>query len=165
MRTIRVRWLLLIAAAAAVIGWLVTLLTALVGWSTPVLPLSSLFTMAVMAGFTLFLGLRVLRWRQGNRRRQLNLLLAARTLVLAQAGAYAGALLLGWHVGILVDQLPLWAYRSDNSISITAIALMIGGLIMIIIGLIVERFCRIPPEDTDDVGGGSTKERRGEEYA
>lgn len=165
MRTIRVRWLLLIAAAAAVIGWLVTLLTALVGWSTPVLPLSSLFTMAVMAGFTLFLGLRVLRWRQGNRRRQLNLLLAARTLVLAQAGAYAGALLLGWHVGILVDQFPLWAYRSDNSVSITAIALMIGGLIMIIIGLIVERFCRIPPEDTDDVGGGSTKERRGEEYA
>lgn len=164
MRTIRVRWLLLIAAIAALAGWLVTLLTAVVGWSTPVLPLSSLLTMAVMSGFTLFLGLRVLRWRQGKRQRQLNLLLAARTLVLAQAGAYAGSLLLGWHVGILADQLPLWAYRSENSVSLTALALMAGGLVMVVIGLIVERFCRIPPEDTDEAEDG-TKGRRGEEYA
>ncbi len=162
MNTIRTRWLIIIAAAAAVAAYLMTLLGTMLEWPTPVLPFSSLFTMAVIGGFTLVLGIRVLRWRQGKRERQLNLIPAARTLVLAHACAYAGALLLGWHAGILVDQLPLWAFRSDHTISLTALAMTAGGLIMITIGLVVERFCRIPPEDNDESGSGGQTEGEGE---
>lgn len=166
MNTIRTRWLIVIAAAAALAAYLITFLGTSFGWPTPVLPLSSLFTMAIIAGFTLVLGIRVLRWRQGKRKRQLNLILAARTLVLAHACAYAGSLLLGWHVGILVDQLPLWQFRSDHTTGLTAFAMTAGGLIMIIIGLVVERFCRIPPEDTEESGGGGQQQTKGEgEYA
>lgn len=162
MNSIRFRWLLVIAASAALAAYLVTLAGGMLGWPTAVLPLSSLFTMAVIAGFTLVLGIRVLRWRQGKRTRQLNLVLAARTLVLSHACAYAGSLLLGWHLGILVDQLPLWVLRSDHTIGWTAVAMTAGGLTMIIIGLVVERFCRIPPEDTDEPGGGEQRQGEGE---
>lgn len=165
MSTIRTRWLILVAAFSALAGYLLSLAGTWFGWPTPVLPLSSLFTMAVIAGFTLVLGIRVLRWRQGKRQRQLNLILAARTLVLAHACAYAGCLLLGWHVGILIDQLPLWAFRSDHTIGLTSLAMMGGGMVMIVIGLVVERFCRIPPEDTEE-SDGSGGEPKGEgEYA
>lgn len=157
MSTIRTRWLILIATFSALAGYLLSLAGTVFGWPTPVLPLSSLFTMAVIAGFTLFLGIRVLRWRQGKRERQLNMILAARTLVLAHACAYAGSLLLGWHVGVLVDQVPLWTFRSDHTIGLTSLAMTGGGLVMIVIGLVVERFCRIPPEDNEESDGGQPK--------
>ena len=72
-------------------------------------------------------------------------ILAARTLVLAQACAYAGTVLLGWHAGIFVDQLRIWTSRSDQGITWVAIAVAGGGSVMIVVGLLVERFCRIPP--------------------
>ena len=79
----------------------------------------------------------------------LNPILAAWTLVLAQACAYTGSVLLGWHAGIFVDQLRLWNLRSDQTITWLAVAMAGGGLVMIVVGLMVERFCRIPPEDGD----------------
>ena len=37
-----------------------------------------------------------------------------------------------------------------------------GGLVMIVVGLVVERFCRIPPEDGDaDAGDGLPGHERG----
>ncbi|GAB3271102.1 DUF3180 domain-containing protein [Arthrobacter pigmenti] len=165
MSTIRTRWLILVAAFSALAGYLLSLAGTMFGWPTPVLPLSSLFTMAVIAGFTLVLGIRVLRWRQGKRQRQLNLILAARTLVLAHACAYAGCLLLGWHIGILVDQLPLWSFRSDHTIGFTSLAMTGGGLVMIVIGLVVERFCRIPPEDNEESDGSGGHPKGEGEYA
>ncbi|WP_410565780.1 DUF3180 domain-containing protein, partial [Bacillus sp. SIMBA_033] len=72
---------------------------------TPVLPVSALVTMGVIAGLTLVMGIRVLRWRNGKKKHMLNPILAARTLILAQACAYAGTLLFGWHAGISLDLL------------------------------------------------------------
>jgi hypothetical protein len=85
----------------------------------------------------------------------LNPILAAWTLVLAQACAYTGAMLLGWHAGIFVELLQIWSLRSSQPLIWLAIAMAAGGLVMIIVGLLVERFCRIPPEDGD--GDGTTK--------
>ena len=87
--------------------------------ATPVLPATALVTMGVIVALTLVLGIRVLRWRnsteqQRKKRIPLNPILAARTLVLAQACAYAGTVLLGWHAGIFLDQLRIWSLRSDQ---------------------------------------------------
>jgi hypothetical protein len=123
--------------------------------ATPVLPVTALATMAVIVAITLILGIRVLRWRNSTKRKKaLDPILAARTLVLAQACAYAGTVLLGWHVGIFLDQLRIWNLRSDQGITWVAIAVAGGGLVMIVVGLLVERFCRIPPEDTETPGDG-----------
>jgi hypothetical protein len=147
--------LLLIGLVLTVAGWSATVVTTRYSLATPVLPVTALATMAVIVVITLILGIRVLRWRNSTKRKKaLDPILAARTLVLAQACAYAGTVLLGWHVGIFLDQLRIWNLRSDQGITWVAIAVAGGGLVMIVVGLLVERFCRIPPEDTDAAGDG-----------
>jgi hypothetical protein len=83
----------------------------------------------------------------------LNPILAAWTLVLAQACAYTGAMLLGWHAGIFLDQLRFWSIRSGLDVTWLALGMAGGGLVMIVVGLVVERFCKIPPEDGETEAG------------
>jgi hypothetical protein len=161
--------LLLIGVILAVAGWSATVVTSRYSMATPVLPATALATMGVIVAITLILGIRVLRWRSSlkdstKKKTVLDPLLAARTLVLAQACAYAGTVLLGWHVGIFLDQLRIWSLRSDQGITWLALAMAGGGLVMIVVGLLVERFCRIPPEDgdTNGVDGKPGRAVRGE---
>ncbi|WP_248763179.1 DUF3180 domain-containing protein [Pseudarthrobacter sp. SSS035] len=146
--------LLLIGLVLTVAGWSTTVVTTRYSMATPVLPATALATMGVIVAITLVLGIRVLRWRNSTKRKKaLDPILAARTLVLAQACAYAGTVLLGWHVGIFLDQLRIWNLRSDQAITWVAVAIAAGGLVMIVVGLLVERFCKIPPEDSDAAPG------------
>lgn len=177
MKPMRPLTLALISVIVAAAGWLATVLTSRYGLTTPVLPATALVTMGVIVVLTLVLGLRVLRWR--NRPRTpgakkdalINPILAARTLVLAQACAYAGTVLLGWHAGIFLDQLRIWSLRSNQGITWLSLALTGGGVVMIVVGLLVERFCRIPPEEGDGglgqpISGLETRKNKGEgEYA
>ena len=145
MKLISPLLLLVIGVALAVLGWLASLMTARYRLDTPVLPLTGLITMGVIVAVTLVLGIRVLRWRNGKKKKMLNPILAAWTLVLAQACAYTGTVLLGWHAGIFLDQLRLWSVRSGQSITWETLSMAGGGLVMVVVGLVVERFCRIPP--------------------
>jgi hypothetical protein len=53
--------------------------------------------------------------------------------------------------------------RSDQGITWLALAMAGGGLVMIVVGLVVERFCRIPPEDGDTPSAdGKGRPARGE---
>lgn len=152
--------LFIIGLAVGVLGWLAALLTTRYSLNTPVLPLNGLITMGVIVALTLVLGVRVLRWRNGNKKKMLNPILAAWTLVLAQACAYTGSVLLGWHAGIFIDQLRLWNLRSDQTLAWQAVAMAGGGLVMIVVGLVVERFCRIPPEDSEGESAPGRQEKR-----
>ncbi len=169
MKPINPLRLLLIGVILAIAGWSATVVTSRYSIATPVLPATALATMGVIVIITLILGIRVLRWRNSHKpnstakKMQLDPLLAARTLVLAQACAYAGTVLLGWHVGIFLDQLRIWSMRSDQGITWLALAMAGGGLVMIVVGLIVERFCKIPPEDGDpNLDGKKGRPARGE---
>jgi drug/metabolite transporter (DMT)-like permease len=155
--TLRFRWLALVGLVAGFAGWLVNWLATRNGFGTPTLPLTSLVTTAVIIGITLVFGRRVLRWRNGDHDRPLDPILATRTLVLAQACAYAGALSLGWHAGIFVDQVALLSIRSTTAPLWGAAALMAGGIIMIMVGLVVEDFCRLPPDDDGSGAAGSSE--------
>lgn len=159
MSTLRFRWLALVGLAAGLAGWLVNWFATRNGYGTPALPLTSLVTTAVIIAITLVFGRRVLRWRNGRRDRPLDPILATRTLVLAQACAYAGAVSLGWHAGILVDQVALMSVRSTVAPLWGSVALMAGGIVMIMVGLVVEDFCRLPSDDDDGKGshGGESE--------
>ena len=157
MGTLRLRRLALVGLLAGIAGWLVNWLATSNGYGTPALPLTSLATTALILGITLFFGRRVLRWRNGRRDRILDPLLATRTLVLAQACAYAGALSFGWHAGIFVDQLMLLPVRASTGPVWGSVALVAGGILLVMVGLVVENFCRLPPED-DGPGGPGTSE-------
>jgi hypothetical protein len=155
--TLRFRWLAVVGLVAGLAGWLVNWLATRNGYGTPALPLTSLVTTAAIIAVTLVFGHRVLRWRNGKRDRPLDPILATRTLVLAQACAYAGALNLGWHAGILVDQVALASVRSTSLPVWASVALMAGGTVMIMVGLVVENFCRLPPDDDGSGAPGHTE--------
>ena len=171
MKPINPFLLIVVGLVLAFAGWFAAVMTTRYGLATPVLPQTGLVTMGVIVALTLVLGIRVLRWRNGKKKKMLNPILAAWTLVLAQACAYTGAVLLGWHAGILLDLLRLWNLRSDQGITWLALSMGGGGLAMIVVGLVVERFCRIPPEDGDADGasglpGRAARKPKGEgEYA
>ncbi|MDR7081685.1 hypothetical protein J2X01_000966 [Arthrobacter ginsengisoli] len=152
--------LLVIGVAVGILGWLAAVLTTRYSLNTPVLPLNGLITMGVIVVLTLVLGIRVRRWRNGSKKKMLNPFLAAWTLVLAQSCAYTGSVLLGWHAGIFIDQLRLWNLRSDQTLAWQALAMAGGGLVMIVVGLMVERFCRIPPEDSEGDAAPGPQEKR-----
>ncbi|KRE81862.1 DUF3180 domain-containing protein [Arthrobacter sp. Soil763] len=165
MKLINPLLLLLIGAVLAGLGWLAALVAGRYGLDTPVLPLTGLITMGVIVVLTLILGIRVLRWRNGKKKQLLNPILAAWTLVLAQACAYTGTVLLGWHAGIFLDQLRLWPVRSGQPITWETLSMAGGGLAMMVVGLVVERFCRIPPEDGDADGTTGMPGKRGKPKA
>jgi hypothetical protein len=149
VNSVRPAWLLLVAVGTAVIGWFAQYLAVRAGLTSPVLHWTSLVTMAAIGAVTLYFGVRVLRWRRGNRTRRLEPSLARGTLILAQSSAYAGALIAGWHLGILLDQLVLWGRMSVHGTALSALGLMLAAVVLMVIGLVVERFCRVPPEDGD----------------
>ncbi|MFC8303460.1 DUF3180 domain-containing protein [Specibacter sp. NPDC057265] len=149
MRTIRPAWLIGIGVAVAVLGLIATELCSRASLALPVLPLSSLATMGLIVVVCIFLGLKVRRWRDGRRDKALDALMAARTVVLAQACAYAGAVLLGWHAGIMLDQLPTVSLRAELGVIWQLLTLMAGGLVMVVVGIAVERFCKVPPDDNE----------------
>nr|WP_231707283.1 DUF3180 domain-containing protein [Arthrobacter sp. zg-Y919] len=139
-----------ICLAAGLVGW--SAYSILDGSPAPVLSSVALVAIILVTGATLVLGLRVRRWRNGRRDRELDPIAAARTVVLAQALAYAGALLLGWHAAVFLAQLPLWSLRPGHAATWASLTVSIGGILMIATGLTVERFCKLPPEDKDGTG-------------
>lgn len=183
MTQMRPLWLLLIVTGAALAGYLGAVVMGSAGYSSPVLPISSVITLSAVGLVVLGLGLvvwwdqrRIQNAAEESRRsghsgtsqpqkrhrrkprsgRRLHPLQAARVVAAGQACAYAGALISGWHTGVLIDLAPLTGVGAPNMTA--ALAVVIGGLLWVIIGFVVETLCRIPPDQ-----GESTVETRYDE--
>jgi len=154
MSRLRPLWLLIIVASAALAGFIATVIMAGQGFGSPVLPRTSLITLLGIAAILLTLGLLV--WRDQRRitaaaqkgersPRSLHPLQAVRVVAAGQAGAYAGALIAGWHAGILIDLIPAAALSAPNVNS--SLLMITGGVIWVIIGFVVELLCRVPPDE------------------
>ncbi|MET1035950.1 MAG: DUF3180 domain-containing protein [Arthrobacter sp.] len=161
MSAIRPLWLLAILVGATVAGWIAQRLTSANGLPAPVLHWTSLITMGAGALVTLGFGLRVLRYRQGKLKRRLDPIQAARTLVLAQATAYAGAMIAGWHTGIVIDLTSATGGRNPSVDA--SLAMIAAAAIMVMVGWAVEQFCRLPPDDPSapDATGRDREENEG----
>lgn len=177
MTQMRPLWLLIIVTGAALAGYLGAVVMGSAGYSSPVLPISSVITLSAVGLVVLGLGL-VVWWDQrriqkaGERSRgadhhstsqqqkrqahkpspgrRLHPLQAARVVAAGQACAYAGALISGWHTGVLIDLAPLTGVGTPNVTA--ALAVVIGGLLWVIIGFVVEILCRIPPDQGERPG-------------
>jgi hypothetical protein len=167
---LRPLWLLVIALGAALAGYLATVLMAAAGFTSPVLPLSSAITLGAIGGIVLILGLIV--WRdqlrfeeaadesrrknrpnQSRPARRLHPLQAVRVVAAGQACAYAGALIAGWHAGVLIDLAPAAGAGTPNVTS--ALVVVIGGMVWVITGFVVETLCKLPPDR--GLGQGETR--------
>lgn len=152
MSVLRPLYLLLFFVVAVVLGWVAQQLVVSAGRSVPILNWTALPTMGGVSALTLAMGIRVRRYTQGKLKSRLDPIAAARTLILAQASAYAGTLIAGWHVGIAAQLLGATGF---GSAAVRSSLLMIGaGVVMVIVGLIVEKFCKVPPDDPSSPDAG-----------
>lgn len=152
MKALRFLSLALCTVAGAIIGYLLMLVMSSRGLMSPVLDYSALFSMGAVSLITLGLGIRVKRFTSGRSKNRVEPIAAARILVLAQAGAYAGAVICGWHLSLMA---VLLAASGPSPTAIRSIVLAAAGALMVIIGFIVQHLCKLPPEDTDENGEGA----------
>ena len=103
----------------------------------------------VIAAVVFVMGWHVRQYLRGKRP-SLDPIRAARTAVLAKAACYTGALLVGWYGGQLTLRLTQLGDVANTGERAWAAALAaLGAVAMLVVGLVVEAFCRIPPAEPD----------------
>ena len=162
MNSLRPLWVFTVLVIGVVAGYALQIIATTRGYPVPVLHWTSLVTMGAACLLTLVMGIRIKLFTSGRTRKRVNPIAAARTLVLAQASVYAGSTIAGWHAGIL---LGLLTAGGMGSAAVKSSLVMIGGaLVMVIVGWVVEQFCKLPPEDPSDPAA-KTKGKDEEGYA
>jgi len=155
MNELRVRTVGLAAVIAALAGFLGGLIAERAAAGVPALGWVSVVSLVTVAIALLVAGIWVRRTQRRTARRAISGLAALRVLVLAQAGAYAGALLGGWHAGIVVQVAVGGGFGSPTSWN--AVAVVAGALILVAVGFVVQSMCRLPPEDPESEPNGGTE--------
>jgi hypothetical protein len=141
--------LVLLAGAVALFGWLLLDTWTRRGALPPPLPWTAPVGTVGLALAVLAAGLPVRRWVRGGREHRMDPLLAARTAVFAKAGAYVGALLAGWYLAQAIDLLPdLVGTRRTRLV--LALAAAAAAVVLAGAGLLVQRWCRVPPRDDEE---------------
>lgn len=134
-----------LAIGGAALGWLLEVALAAGGLAALVPPYSLPITVLAIGAAVVAAGWPIRQLLRGKRRR-VDPFRAMRVLLLAKASTLAGCLLGGVAVGIGVyllsrPVLPPVASLVSTAITVLACAALVGC------GLLVERWCRLPPED------------------
>ena len=119
----------------------------------PIPPLAWLLVLliaAIVAG----LGWNVRQYTRGKRP-GLDVLIAARTVVLATASGYTGALLTGWYAAQVLVTLGDLQIDSRRDVAVSAAIAVGAAIVLAAVGLVVERWCEVRPPDDDGDGPGS----------
>jgi MFS family permease len=155
MKPTRVLTLVGWAVSAATAGFLFAKFHVAIGAQIPVTPWNLIVTLAAIAVILAVFALPMWRYRRAlaqklkdasaPRPKRLNPFYAVRLLALAKATAISGALFAGWHLGVIWLQL-------SSPVTSAAVWQNVAGLVaatlMVIVGLLVERICRVP-DDSD----------------
>jgi hypothetical protein len=112
----------------------------------------------VLAGLIFRAGWAVRAYQNGDKP-DLDPLRAARTFVLAKAGALTGALLTGRYLAevlVLLGQLDVEA-RRDRAIAAAIAA--VCSIVLTVVGLVAEKFCELPPPSDGAEPAGSGRDQ------
>ena len=117
--------------------------------------------MLALAGVVLWQGWAVRAYLAGKKP-SLDGIRAARTVILAKAGAVTGSLLSGWYLAGVLSVIGDWQYPSQRHRAITAGIGMLCAATLLLVSLVVERMCQIPPADSEGsnqvVGTGKSQQ-------
>jgi hypothetical protein len=134
----------------AVIGTVLAIVVDVVlesqGFSLPGMPWFAIIGMLVLAAVLLVLGWPIKKWNDGDRTKEIDPIQAARVAVMAKASALTGAGLAGWYLGN-AGYYFLSAPGVRNDFAAGMLVAMISAAALMIVGIIVEGFCEIPPQD------------------
>lgn len=129
--------------------------TAIVASAHPILvpPYAMAATLAAIGVIVVLLAWPIRRAVRGTVKTRIDPFRALRIAVLAKASALVGALLAGAGAGILGYLLTRTVLPAGPSIA-QAVALVVGGLVLLVGGLMGEYFCTLPPPGDDDAPPG-----------
>jgi len=155
MRRTAVRTLLLVTLATAVVGWFLVRTLQSRGTLLPAVPWVVDVAILVLAGAVFWAGWAVRAYLRGKRP-SLDAIRAARTFVLAKAAALTGALLVGWYGAQVVAALPDLSIDAFRDRAVAAGVAAGCAVVLAVVGLVVERFCQLPPDEHGESREGST---------
>ena len=148
MRRTGIPLILALVLGGAAVGWLGQLGLTETGSPTITPPVTLVVALFGIAAILLGLGWPIRQLVRGKRTRPVDPFFAMRVLVFAKATTLTGALLTGAAAGLVLYGLTrtltpvvpaLWYDLST----------LAGALAMLVAGLVVETWCRIPPEDRE----------------
>lgn len=165
MRPTSIPTLVILLLLSAGVGAVASQLVASRGGTIPVAGLLTGIVLLALAGVLLTLGLPLRRYLAESeqrrreptlapRRYQIDLPTAYRTVLLARSAAYTGAIVGGLFTGQALYLLAGGRGDLIQAVLPTVVAAL-GGIVLGIVGVIVERWGRLPPEDSDGARGAS----------
>lgn len=142
-------------AGAGLVGLVVALLVwsfvARGGGLVPAPPVLAAVLLVVMGAAVLVVAWPIRRYLKGKATKRLDPMRATRALVLAQAGAITGALVVGWYAGALALTLARLSLEVSQVRALQLGAMVVLGGLLIGAGLVAQSWCRVdPPEDDED---------------
>jgi hypothetical protein len=142
----------------AVVGYLLVLL--LYRWFPPITVWTGLSLLAVAvaeAAWGRYVRAKITDGEIGDGPGWLHPLAVARSLVIAKASAWVGALMLGWWVGVFVYLLPRrsWLRVAGEDTRGTAVA-AVSALALVVAALWLQHCCKSPPDSTEPGEGAET---------
>ncbi len=140
------------AVAAAVLGYMLVVL--LYRWFPPITVLTGLSLLAVAmveAGWAFYVRAKINNAEIGDARGWLHPLTVARSLLIAKASAWVGALVLGWWVGVLGYLLPRrTTLRVAGEDTAGAVVAAVSALALVVAALWLQHCCKSPQEPPDN---------------
>lgn len=140
---------------AAVIGYL--LVIGLYRWFPPITVWTGLSLLAVAAaeaGWAFYIRSKVNDGEIGSGPGWLHPLAVARSVTIAKASAWVGALVLGWWVGVLVYLVPRrGVIRVAGEDTAGAVVAAVSALALVIAALWLQHCCKSPPDPPEHADG------------
>ena len=153
MKPTRTLNLFVIAAIVAIASYFLAGALVSRGMPIPISPNTLLVTLAAIATVLLLLSIPIWRYRSAlktstTRPKRVDPFYAVRVLLLSKASSIAGAIFVGWHIGVVVYQLTgqvvVQALVFQNGLGIFA------SLVLVVAAVVTEQICRLPQDPTPD---------------
>ncbi len=151
----RMRDLAAATGLTAVVGYLVVMMS--YRWFPPLTPWTGLSLLAVagaLAGWAGYVRSKIGSARIGPGTGRLDPLAVARSVVVAKASAWVGAVVLGWWLAVLAYLIPRrGALRVAEQDTAGAVVAAVSAMALVIAALWLQHCCKSPPEPPDDPDG------------
>ncbi|WP_425955979.1 DUF3180 domain-containing protein [Xylanimonas sp. McL0601] len=154
MRRTPLRVVLLTAAGVTLAGTLLLRVLSGQGVQPPDVTWVEDVAILALAALIFWMGWAVRAYQKGKRP-NLDPLRAARTFVLAKAAVLTGAILTGRYLATLLDVIGDLDIASQRSRAIAAGVAVLCSVVLTVVGLLVEKFCEIPPPDDEAEQSGN----------
>jgi hypothetical protein len=153
MKPTKIWTLSLMASAITVVAFFTSRILVSNGMAIPVSPTNLIITLSGIGGLVLMLAIPIWKYKNAlkqtsnkQRPKRVDPFYAVRVLLLAKASAIAGAVFLGWHLGVLIALATLPV--SAATVVIQNTVALIASALLSVCSYIAEQICKLP-EDKD----------------